>query len=69
MLNQPDPKIVIDLSEMFEENDIVYQVGLINAFKKVVDLAGGIFLVNSLSPEIKNYFNKHRLDHIFEIMS
>ncbi|MBN2040126.1 MAG: hypothetical protein JW864_08805 [Spirochaetes bacterium] len=67
MLSLPNPKIVVDLSELPAGKDLVYQVGLLNAFRKEVDFAGGIFQINSLSPEMKNYFSQNRLDHIFEM--
>jgi anti-anti-sigma regulatory factor len=67
ILNHPKPKVVIDLSELQEDKDVVYQVGLINAFKKEIDLAGGKFKVNSLSPGVQKYFTENRLDRLFDI--
>jgi anti-anti-sigma regulatory factor len=67
ILNQSRPKIVIDLSDLYDDKDVVYQIGLINAFKKEIDLKGGSFKVNSLSPGMEKYFIENRFDYLFDI--
>ena len=62
-----EPKIALDLGGIYEDSDVLTQLGVITAFKKEADLMNGFLKVCSLRPHMRNYLFKNRLDEIFDI--
>lgn len=59
-------KIIVDL-EGLGGGETVYCVGVLNTFKKEVQLMGGKLKLCSLKPEVFRYFRENRLDLAFDI--
>lgn len=61
------PRIILDMANMDDSNDITTQLSVITAFKKEVDMMNGFLKICSLKPRVKDYLLKNRLDRIFDI--
>ena len=68
LLTKPKPRIAIDLGGFtFEKSEIIYQIGLLNAIRSRVKLAGGTLKICSLTPILKHYLFENRLNSLFDL--
>jgi anti-anti-sigma regulatory factor len=65
-LQRASQKVIVDLGEVGEPEG-VYILGVLNMIKKEFQLLGGRVKLCSLEPELYHYFQKNRLDQIFDI--
>lgn len=68
LFTKPRPRIAVDMGELTAgEAELIYQLGLLNAIRRGVDLAGGILKVCSLKPSMKHYLLQNRLNGWFDL--
>ncbi len=60
-------KITLDVDDLEDEKEMVFHFGLINAFKKEIDQAGGKLTVRAGRERVKKYLRSTRLDKLFSI--
>jgi hypothetical protein len=60
-------KITLDVDGLEDEKEMVFHLGLINAFKKEIDQAGGKLTVMADRASIKKYLKATRLNKLFNI--
>jgi anti-anti-sigma factor len=60
--------ISIDIDDLKDEHDMVFNIGLINAFKKEIEQAGGHMRLKSKSRILKNYLNQTGMGRLFGII-
>jgi anti-anti-sigma factor len=65
-LQKSHQKVIIDLKNLAGHGE-VYIVGVLNTIKKEIQLLEGEVKLCSLKPELQRYFQKNRLDQIFDI--
>ncbi len=58
-------KITLDIDGLKDEREIVFHFGLVNAFRKEIDQAGGKLYVRTSRPVVRKYLAKTGLDKIF----
>ncbi len=59
--------IALDMKDVTEEMDPIFQVGLLNAFRRELDFAGANLKVSSLNNGLREYFARNRMDEFFEV--
>jgi len=61
-------KITLDIDNLVNEKDMVFHVGLLNAFRKEIDQAGGTMQVQAENVSLRQYLSAMRLDRIFTLL-
>ncbi len=61
------PRIILDVEGLEYEKEMVYHLGLINAFKKEIEQAGGSFTLAAGRNRITKYLRMAGLDKLFNI--
>src|SRR5208337_3826905 len=64
LLKGGSPRIVLDIDGLEEEREMIFHVGLINAFKREIEQAGGSLTVLANRPHIVNFLRSTGLDRI-----
>jgi anti-anti-sigma regulatory factor len=62
-------RITLDIDNLKDEREIVFHLGLVNAFKKAIDQVGGKLTVRAESSCIRSYLNKTGMDRIFFLIN
>jgi len=68
LLNRKPLTIVLDVDGLEDEKDITYHAGLVIAFKKEIDQAGGILLIRTERPSFLNYLRTTGIEKIFNLV-
>lgn len=58
-------KITLDIDDIIDGRDMVFHLGLVNAFRKEIDQAGGKLFIKTDKPDVRKYLRKTGLDRIF----
>jgi len=67
-LQNADPIFYLDIDDLENDKEVIFYLGLINAFKKEIEQAGGVLFVKAGRPSIEKFFQKSRLDKIFNMI-
>jgi anti-anti-sigma regulatory factor len=65
ILKNVSKKIILDISDLKNIKEMVFHLGLVNAFKKEIDQAGGKLFIKTDEPVVHKYLQKTGLDRIF----
>lgn len=66
LLESISSKITMDIDDLEDERDMVFHIGLVNAFRKEIDQAGGKLFVKTDKPSVRKYLRSTGLDRIFD---
>ncbi len=62
-----EPRIILDMEDISEKEDISQQLAIMNVFKKETDMMNGSLKICSLALKMKAYLVNNRLDRMFDI--
>jgi anti-anti-sigma regulatory factor len=68
LLNRKPLAIVLDIDGLEDERDMTYHAGLVNAFRREIEQAGGILLIKTTRPSFLNYLRTTGMKRIFNIV-
>ncbi len=69
LINNSAPSICLDIDGLSDEGgNMIFYVGLLNAFKKEIKQAGGTLCIQASRPKVKSFFQKYRLDKMFNFI-
>jgi anti-anti-sigma regulatory factor len=66
LLKGVSTKITMDIDDLKDEREMVFHMGLVNAFRKVIDQVGGKLFVKTDKPAVREYLRSTGLDKIFD---
>ena len=61
--------ITLDIDNLEDEREIVFHLGLVNAFKKAIDQVGGKLSVRAERSSIRKYMDKTGMNRIFYLIN
>lgn len=66
LLNGAPARVTLDIDDLQDEREMIFHMGLVNAFKKEIDRAGGKLLVKTEKQSLRRYLRNTGMDRIFD---
>ncbi|MFH0976379.1 MAG: hypothetical protein V1874_11415 [Spirochaetota bacterium] len=68
-LNGNSTDITLDIDNLEDEREIVFHIGLVNAFKKAIEQVGGKLSVRAERSSVRKYLSNTGIDRIFYLIN